>query len=531
MKHLKKIICSLCMVTVLGQQTSFAASIEPYMTYRDNAVKLTTESGIEIVSGQFQVAEFCITSGQDPNGENEVGRIHELENGQFHFQVGRKGSEEVANWFNERFSGYNDDAVNGDRTTFDHTADKLNFAFVGELNLEVVTESLPDGIVVSFDDVVFAQGSTLFSNNWWFGQKQGQHTLDSDGPNRMLALGSTDEGKQVFASFLRGGNDVNEVTLCALQVVDEPIDKATSIEDVRTVFSNLPADGTQVDLNGFPGSYDPIVNHIQGYSLYEREEIGTYSIITHSVSTADYAHIVAGQVNSDVKYGYKTYMKGWQHPGGIQTIGDYLLVPSEQEDSAQISMYDLRTLAVGELRRVETFGLSVPHKVGSLGITTYEDKAGNEYYLMVAAHLNGSNSKYHVYRADADRSLEFADFSEVGSFTLDKDFQGMGLVTENTAGNVYLIGLLSIGEGISYTDYAYLYQLDTVNWTFSSALAERHLISSGGAAGVLGVHFRYGAGVSVNSNGELTISATERNSVLGSTLATNDWVHKQSTVD
>lgn len=80
--------------------------------------------------------------------------------------------------------------MNGDRTTFDHTADKLNFAFVGELNLEVVTESLPDGIVVSFDDVVFAQGSTLFSNNWWFGQKQGQHTLDSDGPNRMLALGT-----------------------------------------------------------------------------------------------------------------------------------------------------------------------------------------------------------------------------------------------------------------------------------------------------------------------------------------------------
>ena len=47
----------------------------------------------------------------------------------------------------------------------------------------------------------------------------------------------------------------------------------------------------------------------------------------------------------------------------------------------------------------------------------------------------------------------------------------------------------------------------------------------------MGVHFRYGAGVSVSENGELTVSATERNSVLGSDLATNDWVSETSSTE
>ena len=40
--------------------------------------------------------------------------------------------------------------------------------------------------------------------------------------------------------------------------------------------------------------------------------------------------------------------------------------------------------------------------------------------------------------------------------------------------------------------------------------------------GVLGVHFRYGASVLVKDDGSLVLSATERNSVLGSGLAVNE---------
>ena len=198
-------------------------------------------------------------------------------------------------------------------------------------------------------------------------------------------------------------------------------------------------------------------------------------------------------------------------------------MPSEQENQASIALYDLRALAVQELRRVETFDLAVAHKAGSLGITSYTDAGGTEYYVLMVAHLDNANTVYHVYRAPAENGLEHADFIEVGSFAMDKDFQGFGLVTEAETNDIYMIGLWSPNEGVSFADYAYLYQLDTENWKLGEELAQRHLVSDGGAPGMLGVHFRYGAGVLVTPQKQLMLSATERNTFLSGTVATNDW--------
>lgn len=522
-KMLKRLLCTATAAVMLASY-AVAADVSTYMTYRSNAVVLSAADGITITSGTFTVDDLSITQGQDPNQYNYVGQVHTLQDGEFTFQVGRSGSESVANWFNSKFSGYNDPSVNGDRTTFDHTAEELNFAFVGDLSLNVTTADYPQGLSVTFPDVTFAQGSTWFSNNWWFGQLTGQHTRDSDGPNTVLAIGSTPTGDTVFASFLRGDNDVNEVSLEAVCVVDDADDSVSELANVEAQFAALPVDGTQTDLYGFPGSYDPTVNHIQGYAQYDSSDNTRYAIMSHSVGTADYAHIVAGSKTGSDKYGYKTYLKEWRHPGGIQVFGDYLLVPSEQDNAAHIALYDLRSLAVNELRRVETFDLSVNHKAGSLGFTTYEDASGTEYYLMIVAHLDGENTVYHVYQAPVANGIENAQFTEAGSFNFNKDFQGFGLITEANTGEVYLLGLWSPTEGATFADYAYLYQLNTENWTLGEELDQIHMVSVGGVAGLWGVHFRYGASVRVENDGTLTLSATERNSVLGSALVTNDWV-------
>lgn len=521
----KRLFCILTAIAVLCCTVSTSAlEMVPYMTYRENAVILSAASDIHIVNGAFTVTDLCVTTGQDPSGLNYVGQIHTLENGRFTFEVGRSGSSEVADWFNAKFSGYNSDSVNGDRTTFDQTAEKLNFAFQGDLNLTVTTANCPQGVSVTFPGVVFAQGSTLFSNNWWFGQLSGQHTRDGDGPYSMLAVGNDTSGNTVFASFLRGDNAVNEVSLNGLYIAGTAKDRAAEISDVQQTFSLLPVDGLQSNLSGFPGSYDPTVNHIQGYTQYDSAEAVRYSILTHSVGTSSYAHIVAGPKAGGEKWGFKTYLEKWRHPGGVQVIGDYLLVPTEQDTEAHVALYDLRSLAVKELRRVESFDLKVDHKAGALGITSYTDANGITYYILIVAHLDGKDSVYHVYRAVANNGIENAAFTEVGSFGLEKDFQGFGLVTEDGTGDIYMIGLWSPEEGATYADFAYLYRLDTQTWTIGEELSQIHLISKGGAAGLLGVHFRYGAGVYVSEDAALTISATERNSVLGSALATNDWI-------
>lgn len=524
MKRILKRLFCLAIAVVMLMSTAGAEGTSTYMAYRSNAVTISAADGLGIVSGTFVIKDLSITNGQDPDGRNYVGQVHTLENGEFTFSVGRSASESVASWFNSKISGYNDPSVNGDRTTFDQTADDLNFAFVGDLNLVVDTADDPQGLSVTFPDVVIAQGSTLFRNNWWFGQHSGQHTRDSDGPDTVLAIGSTTEGRTVYASFLRGGNEVNEISLEAIHVVEAAADSANKVVDVKNKFAALPIDGVQSNLEGFPGSYDPTVNHIQGYAQYDSCDHTRYSILTHSVGTAPYAHIVAGPKTGSDKWGFKTYLQNWKHPGGVQVMGDYLLVPSEQDASAHIALYDLRSLAVKELRRVETFDLAVSHKAGALGITSYEDKNGIEYYVMIVAHLDGENTVYHVYRALASNGIENARFSEVGSFESDKDFQGFGLITEDGTNDIYMIGLWSPSEGVTFADYAYLYQLNTETWTIGEALQQIHMVSVGGMAGMMGVHFRYGANVYVADDGTLTLSATERNSVLGSSLATNDWI-------
>lgn len=100
----------------------------------------------------------------------------------------------------------------------------------------------------------------------------------------------------------------------------------------------------------------------------------------------------------------------------------------------------------------------------------------------------------------------------------------MALITEDGTNDIYMIGLWSPSEGVTFADYAYLYQLNTETWTIGEALQQIHMVSVGGMAGMMGVHFRYGANVYVADDGTLTLSATERNSVLGSSLATNDWI-------
>lgn len=517
-------VLSVCMALLLLTTTGVAAFDSlARMTYRTNNVEFTSTGDIYIVDGSFCINDLRITSGQDPDGANYIGQVIPLANGQLTFRVGRSGSSNVAEWFNNQMSGYNNGSVNGDRTTFDHTADKLNFAFVGDLSLTVQTADNQEGLEVTFPEIGIAQGSTTFSNNWWFGQVSGQHTHDGDGDETMLAFGSTAEGKTVYASFLRGGNGTNEITLNAIDVISEARETANKISNVESTFAELPVNGTKVTLNGFPGSYDPTVNHIQGYTPYVNQDGDEYSILTHSVSTASYAHIVAGLKNGDSKTGFKTYLEGWRHPGGVQVIGDYLFVPTEQDTSAHVNLYDLRSLSVGELRRVESFDISVEHKAGALAVTQYEDANGTAYFVLIIAHLDGENSVYHIYRAEATNGIESAEFVEIGNFTFDKDFQGFGLVTEAETNKIYMIGLWSPSEGATFADYAYLYQLDTASWSLSEELQQIHLTSIGGGIGVLGVHFRYGASVLVKDDGSLVLSATERNSVLGSGLAVNEW--------
>ena len=174
------------------------------MKYRDNDVYFTCNvAGMSIVGGSYTIGSFFVTSGQDPQKKITEGKVFQMNNSQrLRFSVGRKGTNAVANWFNER--------VPAPYTTFGHGAGKLNFAFIGSLILR-----FSDGSVYTFNNISLAQGHSGASNNWWFGGE----TCINIGSNKVDTIGKDTSGKNGKFVFRRGGsgNGVNKITITQIR--------------------------------------------------------------------------------------------------------------------------------------------------------------------------------------------------------------------------------------------------------------------------------------------------------------------------
>ncbi|MCL2610857.1 MAG: hypothetical protein FWE02_04170, partial [Defluviitaleaceae bacterium] len=171
------------------------------MTYHDNEFKfvLNTDSENKFAGGNYKIKEFYVTPGQDPKNHVEEGTIINLKlEGKMSNQLvgsvnlGRKDSSDTADWFMGK--------IPANQTTFNHSAGKLNFAFIGDLRLDMI---LPSGSPVSItvEDVGIAQGHKGASNNWWFG---GKH-MKNVGGDYVIYFGFIEDGQSFRLDFRRGG--------------------------------------------------------------------------------------------------------------------------------------------------------------------------------------------------------------------------------------------------------------------------------------------------------------------------------------
>ena len=175
------------------------------MKYHNNAIKFTCKvANMSIISGSYTINSYYVTSGQDPKRKIYNGKVSSMmyPNLVLSFSVGRKGSESTANWFNSKVPYL--------KTTFGHSAGKLNFAFVGSLKLFFL-----DGSVYTFNDIALAQGHAGTSNNWWFGGATCVNIRD----NKVDCTGTDSSGKKCYFVFERGGlwNSVNEIEIIKIR--------------------------------------------------------------------------------------------------------------------------------------------------------------------------------------------------------------------------------------------------------------------------------------------------------------------------
>ena len=170
------------------------------MTYRDNDILFQLDGGYTLIKAAYTISSYSITAGEDPYGYIQAGTTASCYcSGTLTFRIGRKGSTEVAKWFNEQ--------VPPITTTVNQAPSQLNFAFLGTLELTVTGGILGGGqATFIFRDIALAQGDGHLRNNWWFG---GQNCEVA--PNdRVIVPGVNANGAPVTFAF-RLGKGVNTI--------------------------------------------------------------------------------------------------------------------------------------------------------------------------------------------------------------------------------------------------------------------------------------------------------------------------------
>jgi hypothetical protein len=170
-------VLSLLILSVSGcnnsdnnaQSDSLDDDSEVSMTYHDNYVLFQND---HIEGGTYIVNEYYVTSGQDPDHHIEVGTRAHMDVysnsgtmlGQLDFNLGRKGSTDTADWWNDRISASESIHTNG--------PNELNFAMGGEFTFFV------NGYSYVISDFFIGQGHAIIENNWWVGGKTCSNTED-----------------------------------------------------------------------------------------------------------------------------------------------------------------------------------------------------------------------------------------------------------------------------------------------------------------------------------------------------------------
>lgn len=300
-----------------------------------------------------------------------------------------------------------------------------------------------------------------------------------------------------------------------LQDVPAAFDSITRQGKLRTLHGVLPGDDNDV--------VDLIGTHVQGIAHTQDDIFLSYNRVP--TAPTGLLAVVSKKTGWVVHWIYTPQESaGYQHPGGMQIIGDYLMVPIEnwQHNQSYIHFYDLSSMTDKVPPQPLAYSLRRHNGSGAAGITNYTS-GGTEYYLMVAY----DNGKLYFYRSNG---LTLADeaFALSLLFTTEVSqggYSSLCLVTDKNNG-VYMIGFWTEAADSAPVDYMDLYSVDIGNQRVSDVLKSRHMITQyGDIVGPAGVHFRFGAGLRILSDTALKAYATQRNFVSGA-LASNGFAPK-----
>ena len=140
------------------------------------------------------------------------------------------------------------------------------------------------------------------------------------------------------------------------------------------------------------------------------------------------------------------------HPGGIQTIGDYVVVPAYRDQLAEVHVYHFNTSPA--LILVKAF---VPiEKAYTAGITNTSDDSGEYYVLALGVSSSGRDFHFYLTQHNIPISSSSCEFHFHGTLSFTRNYSDSISLFADKAGNVYFLGLREDESGYEFAD---LYRL------------------------------------------------------------------------
>lgn len=269
-----------------------------------------------------------------------------------------------------------------------------------------------------------------------------------------------------------------------------------------------------------------VSDHIQGICKYKN-----YYFLTHSTSNNEDGAILVIDSNSD-DTGYLCRIQAqsdeekekFGHPGGIQRMGKYMIVGSENKshDTAHIRLYNLDNYVNSSnhelIERCKDFDIYIDDK-GACAVGICMDTKLNRY-IIASYDPNDPHATMTFYKSSAEQPLEKCKFEKAYRFSATdgdfsehqkksfKEFQNIALTYDESVDKIYLLGF----RRHDLNDFIEVYEVEeTDNSVFIlKPVATRHMHTAAGGAG-LEVHFRWGAGMDTADDGTITFLATNRN--------------------
>ena len=295
------------------------------------------------------------------------------------------------------------------------------------------------------------------------------------------------------------------------------------VRSVQKSLDDLPTHGVPYFFTG--GPKDNVLadwGHIQGLAYYRPDPLRPDMPNITVIFSANHYYGAKDWTKPGVLRFYSLYSgnllyklelpttKG-THPGGVQVVGDYLVVPVEAQDKTPESAVYLYDLTLGKESKEPVFTLKRAEKTGGAGLA----KFGSGHVLVTY-----DNGHVTFYRSNGQPlgSPELS-FSAHGSVSLDETgHSSVNLVVEanedNSEGQLYMIGL----NRPDTKDLAVLYTVDLSEAEPAVEKVETvHFVTdkTDGIVGDAGVSFRWGAGVYIDPNAHLNLIASARNSSVG----------------